>query len=131
MDVKIIFGKKKQDIEIPSNLTLQSGISNRHSRTKGNTTNGNVNNENIEEEHKHEATRKGIDNHKNYRLINAIIHKNGKFLEVICRRCGNKQIVYGKSTTDVKCLKCNKLLVKTGGGKARIVTFVRRVLIWK
>ena len=55
----------------------------------------------------------------------------GKFLEVICKRCGNKQVVYGKSTTDVKCLKCNKLLVKTGGGKAKIVTFIRRVLIWK
>ena len=34
---------KKNDIEIPSNLvTLQSGISNRHSRTKGSTINGNV-----------------------------------------------------------------------------------------
>src|SRR3989344_8588329 len=31
------------NIEIPSNLvTLQSGISNRHSRTKGDTINGNV-----------------------------------------------------------------------------------------
>ena len=57
--------------------------------------------------------------------------KKGKFLEVICRRCGNKQVVYGKSTTDVKCIKCNKLLVKTGGGKARIITFIRRVLIWR
>ncbi len=57
--------------------------------------------------------------------------KEGKYLEVICNRCGNKQVVYGKSTTDVKCLRCNKLLVKTGGGKARVVTFIRRVLIWK
>ena len=59
------------------------------------------------------------------------VQKKGKFLEVICRRCGNKQVVYGKSTTNVKCIKCNKLLVKTGGGKARIVTLIRRVLIWK
>ena len=33
----------KEDIDIPSNsVTLQSGISNRHSRTKGSITNGNV-----------------------------------------------------------------------------------------
>ena len=98
MDMKIIFGKKKQ-------------------------------NEDAEEEHKHEAIEKDKTNY--YKSIDAIIHKDGKFLEVICRRCRNKQIVYGKSTTDVKCLKCNKLLVKTGGGKARIVTFIRRVLIWR
>lgn len=50
-----------------------------------------------------------------------------KFVEVVCHRCGNKQIVFGKSSTKVKCNSCNKLLVKTGGGKSRIKTFVREV----
>ena len=41
--VLFIFGVIWSYIEIPSNLvTLQSGISNRHSRTKGDTINGNV-----------------------------------------------------------------------------------------
>ena len=53
--------------------------------------------------------------------------EKGKFLEVVCHRCGNKQTIYGKSSTNVKCNKCNKLLVKTGGGKARIRTIVREV----
>lgn len=52
----------------------------------------------------------------------------GKFLKVMCSRCGNRQIVFGKSTTKVKCFRCNKLLVKIGGGKTKVKTFVKRVL---
>lgn len=49
-------------------------------------------------------------------------------MKVICAKCGNKQIVFGKASTRVKCLKCNKLLLKNGGGKSQIRTFVREVL---
>ena len=59
--------------------------------------------------------------------INRNIHK-GKFLKVICGRCGNKQVIYGKSAINVKCLRCNKLIVKPGGGKTRIKTLVEEVL---
>ena len=52
----------------------------------------------------------------------------GRFLRVVCVRCGNHQIVYGKASTRVKCLRCNKLLVKNGGGKIRIKTLVKEVL---
>jgi len=54
-------------------------------------------------------------------------HK-GRFVKVICGRCGNRQILFGKSSTKVKCLKCNKLLVKTTGGKIRVKTQIREVL---
>lgn len=54
--------------------------------------------------------------------------KKGKFLKIICARCGNKQVIYGKSSTSVKCLKCNKLLVKPKGGKTKVKTMVEEVL---
>lgn len=54
--------------------------------------------------------------------------QKGKFVDVICCRCGNNQILFGKSSTKVKCLKCNKLLVKTTGGKIRVKTQIREVL---
>lgn len=51
-----------------------------------------------------------------------------KFVRVVCIRCGNRQIIFGKSATRVKCLKCNKLLVQINGGKTRFRTFVKEVL---
>ena len=51
-----------------------------------------------------------------------------RFLEVRCDRCGNKQVVFGKATERVKCARCNKLLVKVGGGKVRMRARVLEVL---
>jgi ribosomal protein S27E len=51
-----------------------------------------------------------------------------RFVEVVCARCGEKQILFGKSSTKVKCKKCNLLLVDTKGGKIRIRTIVKEVL---
>jgi len=45
---------------------------------------------------------------------------NTKFLKIACPRCKNKQIIFGKSSLKIKCNKCNKLLVKTTGGKTKI-----------
>jgi ribosomal protein S27E len=52
----------------------------------------------------------------------------GKFVRVICHRCGTKHVVFGKSSTKVKCVKCNKLLVRTAGGKVKIRTIIEEVL---
>ena len=52
-----------------------------------------------------------------------------KFLKISCPRCRNNQIVFGKSATAVKCSKCGKLLVKTTGGKTKIMAKVEEV-IW-
>ena len=69
---------KIKGIEIPSNLaTLQSGISNRHSRTKDDTINGNVytkraendkNEENVSDE---EETKVGLDEEIKYLKVKA------------------------------------------------------------
>ena len=42
-----------------------------------------------------------------------------KFLKVECE-CGNKQIIFNKASTIVKCLMCNKTLATPTGGKAEV-----------
>jgi len=50
-----------------------------------------------------------------------------KFLKIACPRCRTKQVIFGKSSIKVKCQKCNYLLVKTRGGKAKIRAPVREI----
>jgi ribosomal protein S27E len=52
-----------------------------------------------------------------------------KFLEILCPRCKTPKTTFGKAATRIKCDKCNYLLVKTGGGKAKVRAAIRRV-IW-
>ncbi|MBI3334166.1 30S ribosomal protein S27e [Candidatus Pacearchaeota archaeon] len=54
--------------------------------------------------------------------------KKSTFLRLICPRCRNLQIVFGKSSMNVKCLKCNYLLARKSGGKARLRAQVHEVL---
>jgi len=57
--------------------------------------------------------------------------QESKFLRIACPRCRHRQIVFGKSSTNVKCEKCNYLLIKTGGGKAKIRAPIKKImLIW-
>jgi small subunit ribosomal protein S27e len=51
-----------------------------------------------------------------------------RFLRVKCLNCGNQQIIFGCSATDVECLVCGKLLLQSTGGKARILTKILEVL---
>jgi len=51
----------------------------------------------------------------------------GKFLRVVCTRCGNRHVLYGKCVTKIKCAKCNRLLVKTTGGKTVVRALVKDV----
>ncbi|MBI2452204.1 30S ribosomal protein S27e [Candidatus Pacearchaeota archaeon] len=57
-----------------------------------------------------------------------IENKKGRFLEIVCPRCKNAQIVFGKSATRIKCVRCNKLLTKVTGGKTKIKAMVKKVL---
>lgn len=57
--------------------------------------------------------------------------QKAKFLETICPRCKNKQIVYGKATLRVKCNNCNYLLTKNKGGKVKIRAKIKKVIQWK
>jgi len=47
---------------------------------------------------------------------------------VKCPKCENEQVIFGKATTTVKCLKCGYVLVKPSSGKAKIKSKVLEVL---
>lgn len=51
-----------------------------------------------------------------------------KFLRVKCSKCKENQIIFGKASTRVKCLKCNGTLAEPSGGKAKIRSRVEEVL---
>lgn len=51
-----------------------------------------------------------------------------KFIKVICPKCNNEQIIFGKSSTEVKCLSCGKTLVELTGGKAKIKAKILEIL---
>jgi len=54
--------------------------------------------------------------------------KENRFLRIACPRCSKIHTVFGKSTLKIKCENCNKILIKTTGGKTKIKAPVRKVL---
>lgn len=51
-----------------------------------------------------------------------------KFLSIVCNNCKNEQVIFGKASTRIKCLKCGKELAKPKGGKAHVKAKVKEVL---
>ncbi len=51
-----------------------------------------------------------------------------KFIKVRCPKCKNEQIIFGKSSSKVKCLVCGKVLAEPAGGKAKIKSRILEVL---
>ncbi len=51
-----------------------------------------------------------------------------KFVKIRCPKCKNEQIMFGKSSTIVKCLVCGMVLAKPRGGKAKVKARVLEVL---
>lgn len=51
-----------------------------------------------------------------------------KFIKIRCPKCKNEQIIFGKSSSEVKCLVCAKLLSEPTGGKSKIKARVLEVL---
>ena len=51
-----------------------------------------------------------------------------KFLKVVCKKCGNEQIIFNKASSVVKCLKCGIELAIPTGGEAIINAKVMKVL---
>jgi small subunit ribosomal protein S27e len=43
-----------------------------------------------------------------------------KYVKVKCHKCGNEQMVFGRASTEVKCVKCGEVLAVPTGGKAHI-----------
>ena len=51
-----------------------------------------------------------------------------RFVKVRCSKCQNEQIVFGKASSEVRCLICNIVLAEPSGGKAKIRAKVVEVL---
>jgi small subunit ribosomal protein S27e len=51
-----------------------------------------------------------------------------KFVKVRCPKCKNEQIIFGKASTVVKCLVCDKVLSEPTGGKSKVKARILEVL---
>jgi len=52
---------------------------------------------------------------------------DSKFLKINCSKCKNEQIIFNKSTSNVKCLVCGSELAESTGGKAKVKAKVVQV----
>ncbi len=50
-----------------------------------------------------------------------------KFIKVRCPKCNAEQIIFGKATTRVRCLKCGQSLTRPAASKAKIKAKVLEV----
>jgi small subunit ribosomal protein S27e len=60
--------------------------------------------------------------------MNETKEPKSKFIKIRCPKCKNEQIMFGKSSSEVKCLVCGKILAQPSGGKARVKARILEVL---
>lgn len=60
--------------------------------------------------------------------MRAVKEPTSKFIKVRCPKCKNEQIIFGKSSSEIKCLVCSKTLAESTGGKSRIKSRILEVL---
>jgi|TARA_B100001971_G_scaffold132295_1_gene122121 small subunit ribosomal protein S27e len=51
-----------------------------------------------------------------------------KFIKVRCPKCKNEQIIFGKTSSEIKCLVCSKVLAEPTGGKSKVKARILEVL---
>jgi len=51
-----------------------------------------------------------------------------KFVKVVCPKCKNEQVIFGKAATDVHCLVCGNKLSSPTGGKSSVKVRILEVL---
>jgi len=51
-----------------------------------------------------------------------------KFIKIRCPKCKNEQIMFGKASTNVDCLVCQKRLAEPTGGKSKVRARVLEIL---
>ncbi len=49
---------------------------------------------------------------------------SSSFLKVKCAKCKNEQVIFDKSSTEIKCLVCSKEIAKPTGGKSHLTAKV-------
>ncbi len=60
--------------------------------------------------------------------MRAIKEPTSKFIKIRCPKCKNEQIMFGKASSEVKCLVCGKVLADATGGKSKVKARVLEVL---
>ena len=60
--------------------------------------------------------------------METIKEPTSKFVKLRCPKCKNEQIVFGKVSTDVKCLVCGRVLAEPTGGKSKIKARILEIL---
>ncbi len=60
--------------------------------------------------------------------MSEIKEPKSKFIKVRCPKCKNEQIIFGKSSSEIKCLVCGKVLAEPTSGKSRIKSRILEVL---
>ena len=60
--------------------------------------------------------------------MQTIREPESKFIKIRCPKCKNEQIMFGKSSSSVKCLVCDKALAEPTGGKAHIKARILEIL---
>ena len=77
---------------------------------------------------KNARAKKGIQGKKAGVRMKQAKESTSKFIKVRCPKYKNEQIMFGKASTTVNCLVCNKVVAEPTGGKARIKARVLEVL---
>ncbi len=52
-----------------------------------------------------------------------------RFIRVKCLDCENEQVIFSHASTEVRCLKCDRVLARPSGGKARLDPNAREIKI--
>jgi small subunit ribosomal protein S27e len=60
--------------------------------------------------------------------MKSIKETKSKFIKIRCPKCKNEQIMFGKASTQIKCLVCGKILSEPTGGKSKVKARVLEVL---
>ena len=60
--------------------------------------------------------------------MNVLKETESKFIKVRCMKCKNEQIIFGKASSQINCLVCDKPVAVPTGGKTKIMARVLEVL---
>lgn len=60
--------------------------------------------------------------------MKALKESTSKFVKIRCAKCKNEQIMFGRTSTPVKCLVCDESLAEPTGGRAKITARILEVL---
>lgn len=50
-----------------------------------------------------------------------LLKHRSRFLKVRCNQCSNEQIIFERATSSVKCKVCGGTIVKSTGGKGKVL----------